>query len=402
MGGLGLHQVAVRGAAEALATGPVDRAYAVLRRVLVLGSAGGLLVGGLYASAGPLLARHLLDSPALAAVSVLVAVWLVAQVLQTLSAEAFRGLHRLHSAAVYGGPVSVAVALAGLVALLALGRTGDLAAVVAVAAAGSATSAAVALGHLRLIERRQMRSRGAGPTDDSPPVAARPLLAVGLPLALANTLVLGFGQFDLWIVAALTPPEAVASYAVAARVATLVGLPLLVVNAVLAPRAVRLFALGRLDRLETITRLAATGAATCALLLWLALGLLGRPALRLVFGDFYASAAMLVVVLGVGQVASAALGSSGLLLAMTGRQGLLLRATAGAALVMVVLVTVLTALAGVHGAAVGAAAGFVALNLGTWWAVRRSLGIGTHVRLAGLVRTLRDLGTEPPTVGGAS
>ena len=81
---------------------------------------------------------------------------------------------------------------------------------------------------------------------------------------------------------------------------------------------------------EVITRTAASASGLVALALTLAIVLVGRPGLAMIFGDFYGGAYPIIVLLALGQLVAVLAGPCGILLSMTGGQGMLLKATGAA------------------------------------------------------------------------
>jgi O-antigen/teichoic acid export membrane protein len=206
---------------------------------------------------------------------------------------------------------------------------------------------------------------------------------------------------DLWILGIFRPAEEVAIYGVASRMALLVGLPLLVVNATLAPAIAELFSRGERARLQAALRAAATLSTIVSIAMLSAFALLGRPLLEIAFGPAYAGSFVILVVLGAGQLVNVACGSCTLALTMTGHQrDVLLLATLAAALTFAALFLVAPAF-GAPGVAAVIAISLALYNVSLALAARRRLGLTTwatadRLHLAGLLRDLRQAARFSP------
>lgn len=138
-----------------------------------------------------------------------------------------------------------------------------------------------------------------------------------LPLFLVNVLGVVSSQISSLLVGAISGVEALGVFSVADRGAQLVVFPLAVVNLTLAPVFAILFRGGDMVSLQRLVtksaRLVLISAAAIALAL-----ILGRHWFLQIFGHGFAAGQSALVILCAGQLVSAAMGSVGTLLAMTG------------------------------------------------------------------------------------
>src|SRR6185437_2620338 len=111
--------------------------------------------------------------------------------------------------------------------------------------------------------------------------------------------------------------EKVGVYAPAARLAALVGIPLIALSVVLEPMMARLDGAGAREKLERLYVRVNWGTAAVGLASGAVLIMLGRPLLAL-FGPEYTKAFAAFAILVAGQVVSMITGSSGTLLTMVG------------------------------------------------------------------------------------
>jgi O-antigen/teichoic acid export membrane protein len=101
LGSLGLNWAAAHFVAESIGLYQFERARRVVRILFATGTLGASGVAVLCAALGHTVVEDLYHSPALAAVTGLVAVWMLALVMQTLLAETFRGFHSVRLATLF-------------------------------------------------------------------------------------------------------------------------------------------------------------------------------------------------------------------------------------------------------------------------------------------------------------
>ena len=168
--------------------------------------------------------------------------------------------------------------------------------------------------------------------------------------------------------------EATGVFGIANAAAALIALPLVAINAPLAPAVSAVFSEGNKVELQRLATKAARGAFLLCLPLALVYILFGKWVLWL-FGEEFTAGYMALMILSIGQVINAGMGSVGLLLNMTGHERDVALGLAIAVAFNVIVNLALIPDWGVTGAAVGAAANVVLWNviLAIW--VHRRLGI---------------------------
>jgi O-antigen/teichoic acid export membrane protein len=216
----------------------------------------------------------------------------------------------------------------------------------------------------------------------SPALTVRSWLSVCLPLGGMGLIQLLMSQGSLLLVGLLqSDPKAVGIYAVALRVSELAAFGLQAVNLNLAPVISELYVTRRKERLQAVLTHAAYGILGFTVAVAVVLYSLGDKLLAL-FGPDFSSAYYPMLILVGGQMVNALTGSVGLLLTMTGHQGVLVRMVAVSVLITLSLGGFMVPEYGVAGAASANAIGLVVLNL------------------ANLVYVLRRLGLNPTVFGG--
>lgn len=186
-------------------------------------------------------------------------------------------------------------------------------------------------------------------------------------------------RLDILLMATLSTPEQTGGYAVVVRLIDSIAYLLIAANAVLGPKIAALHARqqgGDMQRLLTSSsrRIFFIGA-----LLALAFIGFGEPILSVAFGSAYTAAWPALAVLAVGQLVNLAMGSTGLLLNMSGHERTTAKVLLLATMMNLGLNVALIPRLGMLGAAVATATTTVAWNLVLWVFVRKRLGYRSDI-----------------------
>lgn len=379
LGSLGLNQAVVRFVAESMGANQAERARRTVVMVVGIGAIGATVVALMYLLFGGVLGA-LFHAPALAAVTGLVAGWIVVMTLQHLLAETFRGFHDIRLATAFSGLV-MGVLLTACLSILWLSEGQATLGVVILLAGISGLTSTLLAGWLL---HRKVTS--LAPSSPGGRVRADKLLRVAWPLMITGVTIFALTQADLWIVGVFRPQEEVAIYGAAVRMVTLVAMPLLIVNAVVPPLIAEMYFQGKKRELQRALRISATLAAIPAIVVLLSFTLFGAPILGAVFGDYYREGATVLALLSVGQLVNVWAGPSGLLLNMTGHHFSAMAITLLSAITALVTAILIVDNAGIAGVGASFAGGLILQNgamiLYTW----KVIGILPH---ASLIMTLR-------------
>ena len=375
IGQIGLDRAIVRTVSAAIALGQGGRARAAVLRTgaLAIGVAGTLAVATV-AGLGSLVAHDVYHSPAVAAASGLIGVWIVVNVLLSLTAETFRGLQRFWPATLYSGLAVDILLVAAFGLVWAAGGRPTLRQAIALTVA--VTAAALLAGGVRLV--RQVRTLGGAGS-----IRTRELTSVSLPLlgtSLASFMV-GTGV-DLWVAAHFTSAQDVALYGAASRLVFFVATPLIVISQVVPPIIAELHALGEREQLERALRTVSTLAGMPAGLVLLAFALLGGPIMSAVYGGFFAGGATVLTILSCARLVAVCTGSSGATLMMTGHQRTMMALTVATGVFALVSEILLAPRYGITGIACATCAAQIMQNLLQLAFARIRVGIWTHARFS--------------------
>lgn len=182
-------------------------------------------------------------------------------------------------------------------------------------------------------------------------------------------------QTDLVMLGLLTDSASVGIYRVATQVAALVVFGLSAVNAVIAPRMAALYQQKDFRALRQVAVGAARLSASLAAIVVLVLLLAGEQLVSIVFGHAFRAATTPLLILAVGQLCNAGMGSVGYLLNMTGFERDSMQGFAIAATLNLVLNAILIPLWSVTGAAIATSASIIVWNLVLTSRVKRRLGM---------------------------
>ena len=168
--------------------------------------------------------------------------------------------------------------------------------------------------------------------------------------------------------------ETTGIYGIATAAAALIALPLTAINIPMAPAVAGFFTEGNKEELQRIATKAARGALVLSLPMALIYALFGHWILLLFGADFTAGYTPLII-LSIGQVVNAGMGSSGVLLQMTGHEREVAKGLAIALIFNIMANLILIPIWGATGAAVGASGNMILWNIFLTVWVRRKLGI---------------------------
>ena len=187
---------------------------------------------------------------------------------------------------------------------------------------------------------------------------------------------------DLWILGHFGTKDQVALYGAAARLVTLIAMPLLMTNLVLPPIIAEMYAQGRTGQLERTLRSFSTLSGIPSLLFLIVFMVLGGPIMGLVYGSDYSSAAIILVLLSAGKLAAVWAGSCGAVLQFTGHQGSMLRINLLTSPLFVIGALLVVRDYGPIGVASMTAAITVVQNAALVLVARKKTGMWTHVSLS--------------------
>jgi O-antigen/teichoic acid export membrane protein len=386
LGALGLTKAVVRFVAESMGLGQYERTRRAIRTALILGSLGALAVSVTYLLLGGTLVSSLFDSPALTAVTGVTAGWIAVVVVQGILVETFRGFHDIRMTTLLGGVANGnGIMTGGLFSLLLLliwlwsGESGLT--TVMLLAAGSGAVTAVLAGLL-------LRGRVASLSSDDSEAGLRAgeMISVAWPMMVITLAFFALGQSSLWIAGAYLAQEDVALYGAAYRLTVYVALPLHIANMVAPPLIAEMYSQGRTGELQRTLRVMATVMGAPALLLLALFVFFGAQILGVVFGEFYQSAAVLLILLSLGQVVNVLAGSCSQALMMTGHQNIMMILTIVTGLVVIASTIWAVQNYGTLGVASAAAGGLILQNVSMLVAVKKLTGVWTHATLRGLIR----------------
>lgn len=389
LGAMGLTKVAVRFVAESVGLEQYDRVRQAIKLALGLSSLGAVAVGLAYLLFGGALASSLFDSPALAAVAGVTAGWILVSVVQGVLAEVFRGFHDIRMATILGGMVNGNGLLPGglltfsLLLLWAFRGEAGLSTVMLLAMISGGVSALLA----GFLLRRRMAYLPEGGSGVK--LRSGSVMQVAWPLMLVRLAVFALLQSSLWIAGVFLGQGQLALYGIAHRLMVYVTIPLQIANNVTPPMIAEMYSQGRTGDLQRTLRAVATAAGVPAVVALAAFVLFGGPILGFIFGDYYRDAAPLLALLGLGQMVHVWMGSVWQVLTMTGYQ-----VTMMVVVIPMVLLTVAGTIWGAQhygaaGVACGATIGLVLTDLVLLLAVRKKVGVWTHISFTTLLKLLR-------------
>ncbi|HEX3130509.1 MAG TPA: lipopolysaccharide biosynthesis protein [Thermoanaerobaculia bacterium] len=215
------------------------------------------------------------------------------------------------------------------------------------------------------------------------PPGVRTILGTSTAMGLRAAVAVLFLSSDLWLLSWARPDDrlSVAVYGIAVRVMQIMAALPGIANFLIPQEFAILYADGRRKEMERLARTASTAVGLLSLAAVTGILLLGRPLLRLAFGDAYMGGWTILLILAAGTFWDTASGSAGYVLQMSGNHVKLLYITLGAAVFKLALGVTLGRLWGGHGVALSTAVTLIAMNVAMVYAARKMVGVRTFVYL---------------------
>lgn len=189
----------------------------------------------------------------------------------------------------------------------------------------------------------------------------------------ANTMSLVVQWSGMLIAGLFVTSSEIALFSAAQRTALLISFVLIVANMVVAPRYARLWQEGKLNDIQYLSKVSTRAMIALAMLPLAAMVFVPQFIMGL-FGDEFAKAENLLVIMAIGQFVNVATGSVGYLLNMSGHEKDFRRVTFFAGPLTIILSFWLILDYGVLGAAIATAIGLSLQNIGALFMVRKRLG----------------------------
>ncbi len=321
---------------------------------------------------GEWLFSAMLQSHNLALVTSFIAIWSVLFSFQFLYAGIFRGLKKINLAVIFGGSLTALLSVLLLVVLWLSGIADTLVVVFQVV---------LFVGFINLLAGccilfLEIKNSGRY---ESRLVKKTELLHSSWSFWVNSIAHYLLGYSGLWIVGVYGVGFDAAQYGAASRLILLVGMPLVIINAVVPPLIAGLSAKNDNYKLERILRGTATVAALPGMLLIVFLFIYAEDAMQIVFGDVYGSGESVFQILLIGQFFSLLSGSCGYLLMMTGNQKDMMNITLVVTVLSILLALSIVEDYGMLGVVLAGTAAIGMQQLATVLTAFRKTGIWTHV-----------------------
>jgi len=308
----GLGRTVVRMTAESRGSHDAGRAREVIKMsLLLLAIVTGAVSIFMYFFGVEILASSVFNVPAITELAGALVLWFATLAFRGIVAEAFRGLHDVRGANLFGDMTTRCIFLVLLIGLWTCCKEVSMRTVIALNVAALAITVGAGLFVLH---------RKALPHARETYVSVATLISASWPVLVTDVANAARSQADIWLLGILSDSQSVALYGAASRLALLIPMPLIVLSTVTAPYIASFFSSGRRRELQamlTRTTAFATIPAVGAVLLYV---VVGDQILRVLYGEAYIACYPLLVILSVGQLLAVMIGPSALTLIMTGHQ----------------------------------------------------------------------------------
>ncbi len=312
---MGVDNSLQRFVAEALGRGHPHAACIIIRKGLILTLISALLIAVVvYLWVGPWFNQQFLTSERVGKSIGFVSVWLILLTFQHIFTAIFQGSQQIQIAVVINGLLTSSIATVFIAYYLLSKEQATLVQVLPwILVAGGCN---ILFAVLALINKKFNTSSKS--TRKNNPVGYKRLAGHSWPLLINTMMMFILSQSGLWVMGGVGSDAEVASYGAAIRLVLLTSMTLTIINTILPPLIVHLYADSQKERLEKILRSTATIAAIPALALLFCYIFWGGWILEIIFGEYYRMGATVLMITSLGQAVNVLVGSCGYLLIMTG------------------------------------------------------------------------------------
>lgn len=220
-----------------------------------------------------------------------------------------------------------------------------------------------------------LRNRPAELRDASPSYDSAIWLKSSIPFGMTAALQLINGRTDILALGFFQPDAHVGIYRVATQLAAIVIFGMQAVTAIQGPHIANLYAKGDMQKLQHMMTRSAQGILVIAIPVVIVIFLFGKLIIRAVYGVAFETAYVPLLILCIGQLVNASMGSVASLLNMTGHERDTTKSVLVGAVVNVVLNLTLVPAWGMTGAAISTACTLIVWNLIMWHKARVLIGI---------------------------
>ena len=206
------------------------------------------------------------------------------------------------------------------------------------------------------------------------PMPIREILSISMPMLMTSTMTFIIGQTGVIMLGMFRSEAEVGYYAIAVKLATLTSFILSAINSMAAPKFSALYHSGKIDELFYVAKKSAKLIFWTTTPILFGFVILGRPALRIVFGQEFVIAYPALVLLVLGQFVNSISGSTGYFMNMTGNQNTFRNIMLVAALANISLNLLLIPEFGIYGSAIAAMVSLIFWNISTLIFIKTKYG----------------------------
>ena len=314
---LGLPVTLVRKLSQSMAEGKTAQAKKIMLTCLVVSVVMGVLAYALTLLLGGWFAEHVVRTQLLAALMPQLGFLVFFALLRGVVSAGFRGLHDLRFATLFGGVLTSFLTASLLALLWWLIGASNIQQVLWISLASSGLIGIVAL---FFIFRTLYSLKTQEVSTTSSQVVLKEIFSMSWAMWLIGVLLFLLSNADLWIVSAFGSGEDVALYGMATRLTMLVTVCHTITVAVIQPVISELHAKNDMQKMEKVVRTMTTIGFVPALFVTIVLVLFSKELLSTAYGDYYANASHVLIILSLAHLFGMVVGPIGIIQMMTGLQ----------------------------------------------------------------------------------
>lgn len=365
-----------------LASTQYKRGRENVRRMIAIGtwsSVLGGLVAAILAWIGVMAFLPEVESSSRNAVALMFAGIVLVRNIHFVLAETARGFHETNWSNLFGGsPGGPLPHLLFLIAVSCFGVTsiGGVLAVYLACFLITLPPLVFKLYSMDLPEDRRKPKASTRPT--SKPINPTNVWGLAIPIMLTQAFGLTITQADIWLAGGMLLPASIAIYFAGQKMIALLTIPLQISGTALVSFVPELLSKDSKQELQELVGVATLVSGISTILIGAILFFFPEAVLTLVYGGFYASAAIVLQVLVVGQLVCVLAGPCEMVLMMAGHQKKTFYVNIACAIAIATICPLAILHFGITGLALGMGTVTIGQNLVNNWLVRRLVGIDTR------------------------
>jgi O-antigen/teichoic acid export membrane protein len=380
-GSIGLPQTLVRIVPKLFLTDnyhTISKYYSIFLKILFVSA---LVISSIFILISSFFAELFLSELYPLQYYIVIAFWMISEILQNLARSLLQSLHDQRSIAIFMEIIPKTILLLGFSIILFTDINEPFFFILIILFFSTILSFIFL--HLQFSHFIKKKKNESGDQLNHPS-QKKSIGSIAGPLWVTSLMLFVIMKFDLWLIGYYFTSDNVAIYALASKLVLITNLVFMLSTSITAPMIAELYDIKDLKTLEKIIRLGATISTIPAVVLLIVFGFFGQDIITLFFGKLYTSGWIVLMILLVGTIINIFTGCTGTLLMYTSHQNLMMKITLISGVITLMLTLFLIRPYGLIGVACSSSVGLTIQSILMYYYARFKIGIWTHVSFSSL------------------